>query len=536
MDHHYSMTLNRPLAISSLGDCPSPEPATTDPIIQSLSNYEFHFSSLSRQILSSVPCSNPQIDKFSDDLLALERTIPNAMKFDVSWLNDEKNLPQWPLNVHAGLLHCTMHNMLILLNRQRVESARGEMGNHRYMRGSANANNTPRGRERVLLSCRSLLIAFEYFFTRVRSTLMYWPLGQMAFNSAMLLTLSMLETGETQDLMPVQQVYSAFLEINKLGIHKLAGAAVDRLGSLMKEFRTEDSAKQHVMGQQGMILLEDPGTPLSLAEDLPRLQDRLAGAMNGHPMRRATIDLGHRSEVSPFAKKKGSRKSNSQRDAKSSNQRGAKKTSPISKTPRRQTDRRFSDSVTPRPSQRRRLNRSTPNLSLMTGHPGQSVFSANSTPTVKAEATLFTPQTFEGYPTPIFAGSPSQQSSNQDLRMNLDHMTETSLQSTQTHRQQAHSQHAQPQQQQQQHRHHPQQTTQHQPPVSHQHATSESGNPHDFLFSNQTTPYSSEFFDESLPGHPVDDHSNHPAFEHPSFSTAPFSMPGEVSNTFASHF
>ena len=517
MDQQYSMTLNRPLAISTMGDSPAPEPTMADPIIQSLSHYESHFCLLSRQILSSGPWSNPQIDKYSDDLLALERTIPSAMQFDVSWLNDDKVLPTWPLDVHAGLLHAKTHNLLILLNRQRVENGRVD---NRHLRAGANANHVPRGREGVLHSCRSLLIAFEYFFTRVRPALMCWPIGQMAFNSAMILTLSMLETGETQDLMPVQQVYSAFLEINKLGIHKLAGAAVDRLGNLMKEFRTEDSTKQQVMGQQGMILLEDPGSPMSLADDLPRIQDRIAGAMGNPHLRRSTIDLGARPEISPFTKKKGSRKSAAQR-AQQGQQRAAKKTD-SNKSQRRPTDRRFSDSVTPRPPQRRRLNRETPTLSLMTGHPGQSVFSANSTPTVKSEATLFTPQTFEGFPNSIFAGSPNQQQS-QDVRLTLDHL-HTPL----SHQSQSQSQpQPPPPPSRQSQQSHP-------PSISHQHSGSDT-NAQDFMFSNQTTPYSSEFFDDHMPGQHVDEHQNHSAFDHQPYS-APFNVTGDMPGTFAAHF
>ena len=543
MDQQYSMTLSRPLAISVTGDCPSPEPIMTDPVMQSLSIYDSHFTILGRQILSSGLWSNPQIDKFSDDLLALERTMPGVLQFEVSWLNEEKSLPAWPLNAHAGLLHIKMHNLLILLNRQRVESSRSESGNNRYMRTSANANHMPRGRERVLHSCRSLLIAFEYFFTRVRAALICWSIGQMAFNAAMILTLSMLETGETQDLMPVQQVYSAFLEINKLGIHRLAGAAVDRLGNLMKEFRTEDSAKQTVMSQQGMMLLEDPGSPLSLSEDLPRLQHRISHAMANSGLRRSTLDHGTRGEGAAFAKKKMSKKSNAQRDSKNQH-RGSKKSSPP-KSQRKATDKDTSQQpVTARPSQRRRLNRSTPNLSIMTAHPGQTVFSATSTPTVKSETNMFTSQNFEGFPTQIFSGSPSQQQES-ELRLTLEQMN-PSLQTSAQQSRQTHSHQSSQQQAQHPHSQHIQhsrsqqrsesQVHNHQRGIAQQHATSDAGNHQDFLFTNQTTPYSSEFFDDGMSSHNIDEHSNHPAFDHHAFPTAPFNVSGDVSTSYSTHF
>ena len=509
MDQQYSITLGRPLGISSMGDCPSPEPSIPDPLVQSLSNYMSHFSLLGRQILSSGPLSNPQIDKYSDDLLALQRTIPNAMQFNVSWLHSDKSLPAWPLDAQAGLLHAKTNNLLILLNRQRIENSPRDSTNHRLVRASTNANHVSRGRERVLQSCRAILIGFEFFATRVRAALMCWNMGQMAFNAAMLLTLSMLETGETQDLLPVQHVYSTFLEMNKLGIHKLAGAAVDRLGALMKEFRSEDSANQTVMGQQGMMLLEDPGLPVtSLSEGFTPMNDQMAGG-GFNPallLRRAATNIGHRTEGSQFARKRGGRKQMSSREQKNQQQRATKKRSSPKSSARQSTDRRFSDSVTPRPQQRRRTNRSTPNLSLMTHHPGQSVFSANSTPTVKNE-TLF-PQTFEGFPNPHpFAASPGQQHPH-DLRLNLEN---------------AH----QPQ---------PQHPHQHQHNVSHHHAASDPGNPNnDFDFSAQTTPYSSEFFDDSLI-HGITDAPIHTPFEQAPFSAPPFSLPGDLSGAFAPRF
>ena len=502
MDQQYSMTLGRPLGISSMGDCPSPEPTIPDANAVSLSNYMSHFSLLARQILSSGTLSNTQIDKYSDDLLSLHSTLTAPMQFDATWLNKGKPLPSWPLDAQASLLYAKTHNLLILLNRQRVEKDKDkdlrELTNNRFTRVSNNANHLPRGRERVLQSCRSLLIGFEFMKTRCEAALMCWTMGQMAFNAAMLLTLSMLETGETKDLLPLQHVYSTFLDMNKLGIHKLAGAAVDRLGTLMKEFRSEDSANQTVMGQQGMMLLEDPGLPVSSpSEGFAPINDQMAGGgFNPSALLRAATNHSHRTESLRFPKKRGGRKQISSREHKNQQQRATKKAA-TNKPQCRSTDRRFSDSVPPRPQQRRRTNRSTPNLSLMTQHPGQSVFSANSTPTIKNE-TLFPSQAFEAYPNPQYTGS--HHNSN-ELRLNLDNV------------------------------HHPHPQHQHQPSVPHHHTASDPGNPNDFSFSTQSTPYSSEFFDDNLP-HSIDQSP----FEHPPFSAPPFSLPGDPHGVFAPQF
>ena len=255
MDQHYSMALGQPLAMSSIGDCPAPELLVPDPIFHSLANYYVQLTLVGHRILSTQHVDNVQIDKFTDELQALSQSLPAPVRFDRSWLNREKDLLGWPLDVQAGLLHAKSHNLLIFLNQKRVDNLRRDS----FGPPSGSPDCRPRGRIQVLESCRALLLAFEFFQTRVRAAMIHWSMGQMAFNAAMILTLSMLETRETLDLEAVQHTYAAFIEMNKLGVHKLAGAAVERLGSLMKDFPSGDMVKEKVMGQQGMILLEEGG-------------------------------------------------------------------------------------------------------------------------------------------------------------------------------------------------------------------------------------------------------------------------------------
>lgn len=282
MDQHYSMALGRPLAISSIGDCPAPESMSPDPYVQSVSNYISQFTILGRQILSVGYLSNDQIDRFSDELLLLKQTLPSAVSFDETWLNKDKNVAGWPLDAQAAMLHAKTHNFLIFLNRQRLENNRPdstiEPVTHRSNLGSASdPKQILRGRDRVLESCRALLAAFEFFHTRLRAAMMCWIMGQMAFNAATILTLSMLETNETRDLGAVQHTYSTFIEMNKLGIHKLAGDAVERLGPLLKGLVSGDSIKDKVMGQHGMMLLEDNGFQGFEPDDFSSLNIPMAG-------------------------------------------------------------------------------------------------------------------------------------------------------------------------------------------------------------------------------------------------------------------
>ena len=102
MDQQYSMTLGRPLGISGIGDCPPPEPLTTNPTILRLSEYVNLFTILARQILSADRLTVEKIDHFTDRLLALRDTVPDVVQFDETWLDPAKQIPEWPLDAQAA--------------------------------------------------------------------------------------------------------------------------------------------------------------------------------------------------------------------------------------------------------------------------------------------------------------------------------------------------------------------------------------------------------------------------------------------------
>ncbi|KAL8942820.1 MAG: hypothetical protein Q9216_001435 [Gyalolechia sp. 2 TL-2023] len=272
MDQQYSITLGRPLGISSMGDCPPPEPLVQDPVVQSLSNYISQFTILTRQILSTGYLNADQIDGFTEQLFALESTLPSIIQFDDTWLDANKPVPAWPLDMQAATLHAKMHTYILLLNRQRISNE-----NSHQAEGSNRITYSSRGRRRVLQSCRAVLQVFDFFHTRLPAGLVCWTVGQQAFNAAVLLILAMLETNEATDLETVQRAYSAFLDMQRLGIHRLAEVAVNRLGSLMKEVPSDLAVKEAVMGQSGMILLEDPGLQGFLDGGFSPLSFQIAG-------------------------------------------------------------------------------------------------------------------------------------------------------------------------------------------------------------------------------------------------------------------
>ena len=257
IDQQYSLTLGRPLGISSIGDCPKPEPIVPDPTTRSLANFYDNYSILGRQILSTAYLGDQHIEDFTEQLLLLSSTLPELLRFNSLWLDKDRAVPPWPFDAQAAIVHAKIHIYMLVLNRQHSDSG----FTFPHVPSDVNTHSFElRGRARVLDSCRGLLHAFNFLYTRCRAALICWIMTQHAFNASMLLTMSMFETNDTQDLQPVQMALTAFLEMGRLGVHRLAGAAVERLNGLIRGFQAGERPKETVMGQYGMHVLETPGS------------------------------------------------------------------------------------------------------------------------------------------------------------------------------------------------------------------------------------------------------------------------------------
>ena len=339
MDQQYSMTLGRPLGISGIGDCPPPHELTTNPTVLRFGEFGHHFTVLARKILSSDRLSNSKIDEFTDALRALLETMPESLQFNETWLEEGKEISEWPLGaMAAGMLnpvprvyyvalttivfYCKIHNYLILLNRQRHEKHTPHTSKHSgktppptfqpvnvpnssHPSPTSTTKSIPRGRPLVLSSCEDILTAFLFFYARMPATLICWSMGQQAFNSCMILLLDAMETGNRSRIGKVNKAYAIFTELDKHGVHKLATLAVERVswglrelermpnqrlqnagGQMMAHGRglqqggdvemqgaagseaPQGSGVVHdtVMGNTGMLLLEDPGLQSSVPE------------------------------------------------------------------------------------------------------------------------------------------------------------------------------------------------------------------------------------------------------------------------------
>ncbi|ORX96802.1 fungal-specific transcription factor domain-domain-containing protein [Clohesyomyces aquaticus] len=259
MDQQYSMTLGRPLGISGIGDCPPPHELTTDPTILRFGEFVNHFTILARRILSSDRLTNARIDEFTDELRALLDTMPENLQFNESWLNEDREIPEWPHGAMAAAFYCKIHNYLILLNRQRLDKPQtyalptpcsmtktpppsfSQYPTSSQPSPPSSIKATLRGRPLVLASSEDLLTAFLFFNARVPAALICWTMGQKAFNSCMILILDALETHDLSRIRKVEHAFAIFQQLDKNGVHKIAGIAVSKISwGLAQLYRLED--------------------------------------------------------------------------------------------------------------------------------------------------------------------------------------------------------------------------------------------------------------------------------------------------------
>lgn len=235
--------------------------------------------------------------------------------------------------------YCKTHNYLILLNRQRINSytsmTKSPWPSFRPVNPPTSSQPSPktsnkallRGRPLVLSSSEDLLTAFLFFYARIPAALICWTLGQQAFNSCMILLLDATETGNLGRIWKVEKAYAVFKELENNGVHKLASLAVERISwGLEKLRKMKDqidrgivgagniraapvtsfrrgeiqgcdtamrtasgseailgSGQMHdtVMGNTGMLLLEDPGLQSFVAEAFTPMTWAIAGVDRG---------------------------------------------------------------------------------------------------------------------------------------------------------------------------------------------------------------------------------------------------------------
>ncbi|KZM25767.1 DNA binding [Ascochyta rabiei] len=248
----------RPLGISGIGDCPPPHELTTDPRTLRFGEFTNHFTIMARQILSSDRLTNVKIDEFTDLLSGLLDTMPEALQFDESWLDEDKELPEWPLSVMAAEDRQTSR----LCSSCRYEVL-------------------------FLFSVREQNAKFAALTHCINTGPIAWAVsGTSILRSSMILLLDALETGNLTHMRKVEQAYIVFRELQDNDVHQLAGLAVEKLSWGLDQLRKniEATGTRHspekidsacaaqdeadrvtgtlhdtVMGNANMLLLEETG-------------------------------------------------------------------------------------------------------------------------------------------------------------------------------------------------------------------------------------------------------------------------------------
>ena len=258
-DLQYSSVSGRPLGSCTMGTSPPPEPSEPDDVEGGSSSYTAQFTIILRQILGTTYLSNNQIDQYTNNLVTLNGTLPEVLRFQRTWLGDEANTPPWPYPARAAILHAELHTSLLLLNRRRTERRESYDSAIELPRlcPTENAKGMLRGRDCVLTSCREVLLAFRFLHIRVRPSVLPWTTGQQAFNAGIILLLSMLETGDSGDMRVIQSTCNTFITMDKLGFNKFARVAAKKLDTLMSDLRDGKILSETVMGKEGMFLPEE---------------------------------------------------------------------------------------------------------------------------------------------------------------------------------------------------------------------------------------------------------------------------------------
>ena len=297
VDQQFSVALDRPLGIASRGDLPIPQAHPQDHVLDSLRCYTVRLTMVAREILSVDCFCDGQIDKFTDQLLRLEDTLPAHVRFNRTWANMQTVVPQASVAAKAASLYAERQNLLTLVNRQRLGDPQVMAAKDSAIdlfAESSPTSKTPRGRERVLDSCRATLYAFEFFNTRLRPYMACWTLCQQAFKAAKILTISMLQTASTSDLPMVEQSYRMFSEIESSRTRRIAATTLEKLGDLLECLRTGIKMEEEVTELRDIAPLVGTGLEArSLSLPSPLLQQNLeeSAALGNHDQNRSFVSV-----------------------------------------------------------------------------------------------------------------------------------------------------------------------------------------------------------------------------------------------------
>lgn len=109
-DQCLSSMLCKPLGISSIGNCPRPILFTSNSLELRAASTVHEFTLVAREILGyGGAITSREISVFTKKLEALWNAMPEALHFNVSWLQTEKSRPESPLDVMSASMGGLQH-------------------------------------------------------------------------------------------------------------------------------------------------------------------------------------------------------------------------------------------------------------------------------------------------------------------------------------------------------------------------------------------------------------------------------------------
>ena len=211
MDEKMCSALGRPLGASSIGDCPLPDPLSTNMAMIRLLSCVDQLTVLGRQILGSAPMNIHRIAHFVEKLQTLLDTIPEEGRFRHVWNSEPSQAPEPPLDGYSAgknillcsltvltcpAIHLHVHSYLVLLSHQRIELGKSSGQSSSAEVASDAQETTPshqadqtqqRTLSSMVESSLQIISVFSYLDAHRPLLMVDWSLKQQALIAAVVL-------------------------------------------------------------------------------------------------------------------------------------------------------------------------------------------------------------------------------------------------------------------------------------------------------------------------------------------------------------
>ena len=273
VDQQYALLMHCPPAVTSLGDCPTPDRYCGEPMAHALWSHLCAFTTNVRTVGLQARLTVTDLAAWTNQLLQLPSGMPQSFHFDDSWLKGGILVPAWPFNTMAACLHLRMHSFVVSLSRRTLCSSQSEAswGNGATLadQGWHNAVLT------MTRSCREVLRALQFLRCHSLCGSIAWTLCQQAYNAAVLLgTRSDVSYLNDYDL--VVGAHQALIEIGQIGGNDLARSLAHKLGQALGGSPTSSKAGRE--GQESSCKALTTASAGALSSSLSLAPNTLAAA------------------------------------------------------------------------------------------------------------------------------------------------------------------------------------------------------------------------------------------------------------------